>query len=86
MVERLYREVAAAVRQFRSEGIASKINVNNQPHEVTTDVFGEWTKMGGGPASVRIVYADGSEAAPFPLCCLAGRTKPAGTPGFSEWP
>lgn len=80
MVQRLDREVAAAVDQFRLDGRGGKVNASNQPHEVTTDVLGVWVRAGGGPSRVRVVYSDGSEAAPFPLCCLGGRGKPEGEP------
>ncbi|MFO1500833.1 MAG: hypothetical protein U1G07_21010 [Verrucomicrobiota bacterium] len=80
MVDRLHRDVRAAIRQYRIDRRGGTINANNQPHEVTTDVFGEWVRGGGDPARVRIIYADGSEAAPFPLCCLAGRQRPPGRP------
>lgn len=80
MVQRLDKEVAAAVDQFRRDGRGGKVNASNQPHEVTTDVLGCWVRAGGDPSRVRIVYSDGSEAAPFPLCCLGGRAKPEGEP------
>jgi len=80
MVNRLHAEVAAAVEQYAKDGRGGKVNASNQPHEVSTDVFGEWARASGEPARVRIVYADASEAAPFPLRCLAGRARPAGEP------
>lgn len=80
MVQRLDRDVAAAVEQFRRDGRGGKVNASNQPHEVTTDVLGAWVRAGGGAARVRIVYSDGSEAAPFPVCCLGGRGKPEKEP------
>jgi hypothetical protein len=79
MVNRMHLEVEAAVKQFRVDGLGGKVSASNQPHEVSTDVFGEWLKMQGPPARVRIVYADGSEAAPFPLC-LGSRPKPTAPP------
>jgi hypothetical protein len=78
MVNRLHDEVKAAVASTEARG--GKVNASNQPHEVTTDVFGEWVKAPGSPTRVRIVYADASEAAPFPLRCLAGRDRPSAQP------
>jgi len=81
MVERLHRDVRAAVDEFRQEDSGcrgGRVNASSQPHEVTTDVLGEWVREPGPAALVRIVYADGSEAAPFPLCCLGGRPRPEG--------
>lgn len=80
MVKRLHAEVEAAVEQYAKDGRGGKVNASNQPHEVTTDVFGEWVRAPGSAARVRIMYADASEAAPFPLRCLAGRERPAGEP------
>jgi hypothetical protein len=77
MVNRMHHEVEAAVARFREDGQGGKVNASNQPHEVSTDVFGEWLQRDGPPARVRIVYADGSEAAPFPIC-LGMRPKPTG--------
>lgn len=79
MVNRMHREVETAVNQFRLDGLGGKVNASNQPHEVSTDVFGEWVKGAGPPARVRVVYADGSEAAPFPLC-LGTRPRPSDPP------
>ncbi|MEO7651309.1 MAG: hypothetical protein ABIZ80_12660 [Bryobacteraceae bacterium] len=49
-----------------------KINMSNQPHEVTTEVLAEFVTCAEGEVSgvIRVVYADGSEARPFPLRCL----------------
>jgi hypothetical protein len=78
MAERLHREVEAVIKQFRAGPKANKINASNQPHEVTIDVFGKWVKEPGGAVLVPIVYADGSEAAPFPLGTLVDRKRPSG--------
>ena len=49
-----------------------KINMSHQPHEVTTEVLAEFVTCAEGeePGVIRVVYADGSEARPFPLRCL----------------
>lgn len=53
-----------------------KVNMSNQPHEVSTDVLGRFVRRAadagadGNGQRIRIVYADGSEARPFPLRCL----------------
>lgn len=79
LVQRLHQQVQKSVAQFFIDGQGGKVNASNQPHEVSTDVLGEWFKQDGPPARVRIVYADGSEAAPFPLC-LGDRPRPLGGP------
>jgi hypothetical protein len=85
MLARLHAEVEAAVRQaaVAADGRGGKVNASSQPHEVTTDVLGHWVRQrppeeARAPLSVRVVYADGSEAAPFPACRLNGRTPPSG--------
>jgi hypothetical protein len=79
LVQRLHQQVQKSVAQFFTDGQGGKVNASNQPHEVSTDVLGEWFKQDGPPARVRIVYADGSEAAPFPLC-QGDRPSPVGDP------
>ncbi len=79
LVQRLHQSVEKSVAQFFVDGQGGKVNASNQPHEVSTDVLGEWFKHEGPPARVRIVYADGSEAAPFPLCAGV-RPRPVGRP------
>jgi hypothetical protein len=81
MLDRLHAEVEAAVQQAATagDGRGGKVNASSQPHEVTTDVLGHWVQRtppegARAPLSVRVVYADGSEAAPFPVCRLQGRT------------
>ena len=46
--------------------------MSHQPHEVTTEVLAEFVTCAEGeePGVIRVVYADGSEARPFPLRCL----------------
>lgn len=47
---------------------------NQAPHDVITEVFNEFVFVPAGepvqPVELRIIYADGSEAEPFPLFCL----------------
>jgi hypothetical protein len=85
MLDRLHAEVEAAVRQAVrvEDGRGGKVNASSQPHEVTTDVLGHWVRRpppegAKAPISLRVVYADGSEAAPFPVCRLSGRIPQAG--------
>lgn len=50
-----------------------EVNFSNQPHFVITEVLNDYVyqdEEGGNGVSVRVVYADGSEAEPFPLRCL----------------
>lgn len=58
--------------------IGGKVNLSDQPHEVGTEVLAEFLFAGGEHTAghVRVIYADGSEARPFPLCAL---TKPSVT-------
>lgn len=50
-----------------------KVNMSLQPHEVTTEVLAEFVTCAEGvkPGVIRVIYADGSEARPFPLRCLS---------------
>jgi hypothetical protein len=52
---------------------------NRASHDVITEVLNEFAFVPKGqtshPASIRVVYADGSEARPFPLFALARRHK-----------
>ncbi|MCX7387315.1 MAG: hypothetical protein NTX48_11670 [Planctomycetales bacterium] len=52
--------------------IGGKVNLSDQPHEVGTEVLAEFLFAGGSrtAGNVRVIYADGSEARPFPLCAL----------------
>lgn len=46
-----------------------KVNLSDQPHEVGTEVLAEFlfANAEGAAGHVRVIYADGSEARPFPL-------------------
>lgn len=52
---------------------------NQAPHDVITEVLHEFVFVPQGetikPVNLRIMYADGSEAEPFPLTCLPQPTK-----------
>lgn len=52
--------------------IKGKVNLSDQPHEVSTEVLSEYlfARAGQSASQVRVIYADGSEARPFPLCAL----------------
>jgi hypothetical protein len=56
-----------------------KVNMSNQPHEVSTEVLGQFVRASAGqvPGRVRVTYADGSEAKPFPLRILPVNSAPA---------
>jgi len=73
MMERLYAEIEEALPT------GGKVNMSNQPHEVSTEVLGQFVRAGAGqvPGRVRVVYADGSEAKPFPLRILPMNSAPA---------
>ncbi len=66
MMERLTAELEDALP------VGGKVNMSNQPHEVSTEVLGQFVRAETGqtPGRVRIIYADGSEANPFPLRIL----------------
>jgi len=67
---RMMERLAAEIQEALPTG--SKVNMSNQPHEVSTEVLGQFVRAGAGqvPGRVRIIYADGSEARPFPLRIL----------------
>lgn len=66
MMERLEAEIEEALPT------GGKVNMSNQPHEISTEVLGQFVRSctGQTPGRVRIIYADGSEAKPFPLRIL----------------
>ncbi len=66
MMERLEAEIEEALPT------CGKVNMSNQPHEVSTEVLGQFVRASAGqvPGRVRVIYADGSEAKPFPLRIL----------------
>ena len=72
MMERLTAEIEDALPA------GGKVNMSNQPHEISTEVLGRFVRADGSqePGSVRVVYADGSEAKPFPLRVLPVHTAP----------
>lgn len=63
MAERLRQSIESALQGGGS------VNFSDQPHEVSTEILAEaiYTEPGGTARKVRVVYADGSEARPFPL-------------------
>ncbi len=73
MMERLEAEIEEALPT------SGKVNMSNQPNEVSTEVLGQFVKAGDGqmPGRVRVIYADGSEAKPFPLRILPMNSAPA---------
>ncbi len=72
MMERLEAEIEEALPT------GGKVNMSNQPHEVSTEVLGQFVRAGAGqtPGRVRVIYADGSEAKPFPLRILPMNSAP----------
>jgi hypothetical protein len=52
--------------------IGGKVNLSDQPHEISTEVLSEFlfANEERKAGQVRVFYADGSEARPFPLCAL----------------
>ncbi len=66
MMERLVAEIEKAMPS------GGKVNMSNQPHEVSTEVLGQFVRTCTGQTAgrIRIIYADGSEAKPFPLRIL----------------
>jgi hypothetical protein len=73
MMERLEAEIEEALPTN------GKVNMSNQPHEVSTEVLGQFVRASAGqvPGRVRVTYADGSEAKPFPLRILPVNSAPA---------
>jgi hypothetical protein len=73
MMERLEAEIEEALPT------SGKVNMSNQPHEVSTEVLGQFVRASAGqvPGRVRVTYADGSEAKPFPLRILPMNPVPA---------
>lgn len=71
MIERLTAEINGALTS------KDRINMSNQPHDVSTIVLGRFLySTPEQPAGeIRIVYADGSEAKPFPLRSLEPPTE-----------
>jgi len=66
-VDELFRR-----RVARALGDGSSVNMNNQNHVAISRVIAEFLLSGpdAPPGEIRVVYADGSEASPFPLRCL----------------
>lgn len=56
-------------------GVPCAVNFSNQPHNVITEVLNEFVHASSGtleaPVYISVIYADGSQARPFPLLCLA---------------
>jgi len=54
---------------------------NQAPHDVIAEVLHQFVYVPNGetpqPVELRVIYADGSEAAPFPLFCLTAPTEAA---------
>jgi len=75
MMERLEAEIEEALPTN------GKVNMSNQPHEVSTEVLGQFVRASADqvPGRVRVIYADGSEAKPFPLRILPMNSVPAPT-------
>ncbi len=73
MAERLANSIDAALP------VGGKINMQDQPHDINTEVLARFLFAQPGQAAgrIRIVYADGSEAKPFPLRTLAPPAAPA---------
>ena len=73
MTERLTAEIEDALP------VGGKVNMSNQPHEVSTEILGQFVRAETGqlPGRVRIIYADGSEAKAFPLRILPVATAPS---------
>lgn len=66
MADRLRLQIENALKS------GEKVNFSDQPHEVNTEILAEFLHYEGSAAmnKVRVVYADGSEAKPFPLRSL----------------
>lgn len=66
-VEDVFRD---RVKQALATG--ASVNMNNQNHFVITHVLAEFVTLRDDqpPGQIRVAYGDGSEAPPFPLCCL----------------
>lgn len=69
-----YNNLLAGIEQAIRTGGA--VNFSNQPHPVVTEVLNKivYAEDGRKPAMVRVVYLDGTEAAPFPVRCLLRKT------------
>ncbi len=69
-----YKNLLAGIEQAIRTGGA--VNFSNQPHPVVTEVLNKivYAEDGQEPAVVRVVYLDGTEAAPFPVRCLQRKT------------
>jgi hypothetical protein len=69
MAQQLHVQVDQALKMQQT------VNLSNQPHDITTEVLHDfvYSKADIHQTSMRIVYADGSEAEPFPLRCLPER-------------
>lgn len=65
MTQQLERQIEYAIAS------QDPVNASNQPHDITTDVIHEFVYSHRLRATnIRIVYADGSEGANFPVYCL----------------
>jgi len=67
LANRLRDEIRAALADH------GKVNMSSQPHELSTEILSEFVRQVPGAdhdVSVRIAYADGSEARSFPLRVL----------------
>ena len=67
MVYRLQNDITEALTS------GSTVNMSNQPHEVSTEVLSQFVRKlsdSDPDCLIRIIYADGSEARPFPVRVL----------------
>lgn len=69
--KRMHDRLAAVINAALP--VTAKVNMSEQPHEISTEVLGEFVRKQQPEqesGNIRIVYADGSEASRFPLRVL----------------
>lgn len=58
-----------------NQHIPASVNFSALRHDVIAEILHDFVFKGGRPLYVSVIYADGSEARPFPLCCVRPRAE-----------
>ena len=84
--ERMRRNLRAQIRRAMAEPNGA-VNFSNHRNDIIAQVLHEFVYRPpgatDGPVEIRILYADGSEGAPFPLRCLTSCVEPETADAFT---
>lgn len=72
----LRNQIEKVVEETKNN-ISGAVNFSALRHDVIVEVLHEFVYKGGRPMYLPVIYADGSEADPFPLFCLKMRSEQA---------